>query len=92
VARAWGVFKYTQPPDIVTEHQLSGAPIGSSHDAVTLVAPAGAAKAAGDTNAVPTLLAEAQRLNSEHPTYYGAAWLALGRLLLTTSRLEPCSR
>jgi endoglucanase len=86
------VFEYTQPQDIVTEHQLSGAPIGSSHGAVALVAAAGAAKAAGDTNAIPALLAEAQRLNAEHPTYYGAAWPALGRLLLTTSRLEPCSR
>jgi endoglucanase len=90
VARAWGVFKYTQPQDIVTEHQLSGAPIGTSHDAVTLVAAAGAAKAAGDTGAVPALLAEAQRLNADHPTYYGAAWVALGRLLLTTNRLQPC--
>ena len=91
VARAWDVFKYTQPQDIVTEHQLSGAPIGTSHDAITLVAAAGAAKAAGDTGAVPKLLAEAQQLNAEHPTYYGAAWVALGRLVLTTSRLQPCS-
>jgi endoglucanase len=91
-SRAWGVFKYTQPQDIVTEHQLSGAPIGSSHDAVTLVAAAGAAKAAGDTNAVTALLAEAQSLNAQHPTYYGAAWVALGRLVLTTNRLQPCER
>ena len=91
VARAWGVFEYTQPQDIVTEHHLSGAPIGTSHDAVTLVAAAGAAKAAGDTSAVPRLLAQAQQLNAEHPTYYGSAWVALGRLTLTTSRLEPCS-
>jgi len=90
VARAWGVFKYTQPQDIVTEHQLSGAPIGTSHDAVTIVAAAGAAKAAGDTGAVPRLLAEAQQLNAQHPTYYGSAWVALGRLLLTTNRLQPC--
>lgn len=91
VARAWSVFRYTQPQDIVTEHQLTGAPIGTSHDAVTVVAAAGAAKAAGDTSAVPRLLAQAQQFNAEHPTYYGAAWVALGRLLLTTSRLQPCS-
>jgi endoglucanase len=91
VMRAWGVFKDTQPQDIVTEHQLSGTPIGTSHDAVTIVAAAGAAKAAGDTSAVPKLLAAAQQMNAEHPTYYGAAWVALGRLMLTTSRLQPCS-
>ena len=91
VARAWGVFKDTQPQDIVTEHQLTGTPIGTSHDAITVVAAAGAAKAAGDTGAVPRLLAQAQQLNAEHPTYYGSAWVALGRLVLTTSRLQPCT-
>jgi endo-1,4-beta-D-glucanase Y len=91
VARAWGVFRYTQPQDIVTEHQLSGAAVGTSHDAVTLVGAAGAAKAAGDGAAVPALLAEAQQLNAQHPTYYGSAWVALGRLMLTTNLLQPCS-
>jgi endoglucanase len=91
VARAWGVFRYTQAQDIVTEHQLSGAAVGTSHDAVTLVAAAGAAKAAGDTAAVLPLLAEAQQLNAQHTTYYGAAWVALGRLMLTTNLLQPCS-
>lgn len=90
VARAWGVFKDTRPQDIVTEHQLSGAPVGSSHDAATIVSAAGAARAAGDTGAVPALLTQAQRLNAQHPTYYGAAWVALGRLMLTTNRLQPC--
>ena len=90
LATAWSVFRYTKPADIVTEHQLSGVPAGSSHDAITLVGAAGAAKAAGDTGAVPQLLAEAGQRNAQYPTYYGAAWLALGRLLLTTDRLQPC--
>jgi hypothetical protein len=51
----------------------------------------GAAKAAGDTSAVPKLLAATQQLNAEHPTHYGAAWVALGWLMLTTSGLQPCS-
>ena len=92
VGRAWGVFRYTRPADIVTEHHLSGAPAGESHDAITLVAAAGAAKAAGDAGVVPTLLSEAQQLNTQHPTYFGAAWVALGRLLLTTDRLQPCGK
>ncbi|HZE07079.1 MAG TPA: glycosyl hydrolase family 8, partial [Solirubrobacteraceae bacterium] len=61
-ARAWSVFSKTAPQDIVTQHQLSGAAAGSTHSPVTLVAVAGAAKAAGDTSAVPGLLNEAQRL------------------------------
>lgn len=88
VARAWSVFSATAPKDIVTEHQLDGAPAGSDHNPVTLVAVAAAAKAAGDDGAVDGLLNEATTLNRQHPTYYGAAWLALGRLLLSTDLLR----
>jgi endo-1,4-beta-D-glucanase Y len=88
-ARAWGVFSQTAPAEIVVEHQLTGAAIGTAHDPVTVVAAAGAAKAAGDTAAMTSLLDEAEQMNSEHPTYYGAAWVALGRLMLSTSLLEP---
>jgi endo-1,4-beta-D-glucanase Y len=88
-ARAWSVFSATQPQDIVTEHSLSGAAIGSTHSPVTLVAVAGAARAAGDNAAVTELLAQAQTFNAQHPTYYGSAWVALGRMLLTTDRLTP---
>ena len=91
VARAWGVFKQTRPEDVVTEHQLNGAAVGTAHNPVTLVAVAAAAKAAGDRRAVPGLLQQAQQLNNQHPTYYGAAWLALGRFLLTTNLLDPCA-
>jgi endo-1,4-beta-D-glucanase Y len=90
VARAWSVFSKTQPQDIVTEHQLSGTPAGTDHSPVTLVAVAAAAKAASDPGMVAPLLAEAEQLNAQHPTYYGSAWVALGRLLLTTRLLEPC--
>jgi endo-1,4-beta-D-glucanase Y len=89
-ARAWTVFSKTAPQDIVAEHQLSGAPAGGTHSPITLVAAAGGAKAAGDTGAVSKLLAIAQDLNAQRPTYYGSAWVALGRLLLTTNRLTPC--
>jgi endoglucanase len=57
---------------------------------VTLVSVAGAARAAGDAGAVPGLLSVAQQLGHQHSTYYGGAWVALGRLLLTTNRLRPC--
>jgi endoglucanase len=88
--RAWGVFKDTRPQDIVTEHALDGAAVGATHSPVTVVAAAGAARAAGDAGAVGGLLNGAQQLDHQHPTYYGGAWVALGRLLLTTNRLRPC--
>jgi endoglucanase len=90
VARAWSVFRRTRPRDITTQHHLSGEPAGDRHDAITLVGVAGAAKAAGDTDATSALLSEAGRIDAAHPTYYGAAWVALGRLMLTTDRLQPC--
>jgi endoglucanase len=91
-ARAWSVFRDTQPQDIVTEHELSGAAVGDVHHPVTLVAAAAAAKASGDTSAMTTLLDVAQQFNDQQPTYYGSAWVALGRLLLTTDRLQPCNQ
>jgi endo-1,4-beta-D-glucanase Y len=90
-ARAWSAFKDTTPEDIVTEHRLDGSAVGSVHHPVTLVAAAGAAQASGDASAVGTLLDRAEELNKQQPSYYGAAWVALGRLLLTTDRLQPCA-
>jgi endoglucanase len=91
-ARAWSVFRDTKPRDIVTVHQLSGTAVGDVHHPVTLVAAAAAAKASGDTRAMTTLLDVAQQLNDQAPTYYGSAWVALGRLFLTTDRLQPCDQ
>lgn len=55
------------------------------------VADAAAAAAAGATRERDRLLAEADRLAIGGPTYYGVAWRALGRLLLTTDRLSICT-
>lgn len=52
-----------------------------------LVAAAAAAAAAGDHKDRDRLLGQAAAADAAHPTYYGAAWLALGRLLLTTGSL-----
>jgi endoglucanase len=90
-ARAWPAFARTAPEDLRVEHALDGEPAGDSRSPVTLVAAAGAAQAAGDRDASARLLAGADRLAREHPTYYGAAWVALGRLMLTTPRLRPCA-
>ncbi len=89
-ARAWPVFEGRKPADIPVEHELSGKPAGSSLHPVVLVAAAGAADAAGQTGARDRLLAAAEKLDKRSPTYYGAAWVALGRIMLTTDALD-CS-
>jgi endoglucanase len=69
-----------------------GAILNSQSNAMPLVAAAAAAAAAGHSASRDRLLAAAQQTQSAHPTYYGAAWLALGRTLLTTTTLGGCAR
>jgi len=90
-ARAWEAFEGREPADIVVEHALDGRPIGRSRHPIALVAAAGAAKAAGQEEASAGLLEEAEALHREQPTYYGGAWVALGRLMLQTRRLTTCT-
>jgi endoglucanase len=87
-ARAWRVFSGRAPGGIVVEHRLDGQRAGSSRSPVTLVAAAAAARANHYRDSAAMLLDSAAALQRSHPTYYGAAWTALGRLLLTTHRLE----
>ena len=89
-ARAWPVFEGRKPSDIPVEHDLSGKPVGSTMHPVVLVAAAGAADAAGQTAARDRLLDAAESLDKRSPTYYGAAWVALGRYMLTTEALNSC--
>ena len=90
-ARAWPVFEGQDPNKLPVEHDLTGKPIGGSIHPVVLVAAAGAADAAGQTAARDGLLDAAEALDKRSPTYYGAAWVALGRIMLTTNALKSCS-
>ncbi len=90
-ARAWPVFAGQDPTKLPVEHDLSGRPTGHTLHPVALVAAAGAADAAGQPAARDGLLDEAEALDQRSPTYYGAAWVALGRLMLTTKLLDSCS-
>lgn len=90
-ARAWRAFRGRPADTIVVEHELDGRPAGGTHHPVALVGAAGAASAAGDHAASRGLLNAAAALQRAHPTYYGAAWVALGRLMLTTDRLQAKS-
>jgi endoglucanase len=89
-ARAWPVFQGQDPTKLPVEHDLNGRPIGHTLNPVVLVAAAGAADAAGQTAARDGLLDEAEALDRRFPTYYGAAWVALGRIMLTTRLLDAC--
>jgi endoglucanase len=91
-ARAWRAFRGRVPAGIVVEHHLDGRRAGRSRSPVTLVAAAAAAHANGYRDNAALLLHSAAVLQLVRPTYYGAAWTALGRLMLTTPRLDvrPC--
>jgi endo-1,4-beta-D-glucanase Y len=90
-ARAWPVFAGQDPTKLPVQHDLSGRPIGDILHPVVLVAAAGAADAAGQPADRDGLLDEAEALDRRSPTYYGAAWVALGRIMLTTKLLDACS-
>jgi endo-1,4-beta-D-glucanase Y len=90
-ARAWPVFADQNPAKLPVEHDLSGRPTGDTLHPVALVAAAGAASAAGEVAARDGLLDAADALDRRTPTYYGAAWVALGRIMLTTHLLDACS-
>lgn len=67
---------------------LDGPPAtGAAEHPVALVGAAAAAGAAGDADARDRLLDAAQDLDARRPSYYGAAWVALGRVMLQTELL-----
>jgi hypothetical protein len=57
---------------------------------VFTVARAAQAAAAGDQDGARRLLDQASAQDRAAPSYYGAAWTALGRLLLDTDLLGSC--
>jgi endoglucanase len=79
---------YPAPENLRTRLRLDGRPANEHRHPVMLVAAAAAAHAAGEASATRTLDA-AERLERRHPSYYGAAWLALGRLWLEAPP-NPC--
>lgn len=90
-ADAWGVLRGQPPASLVVERTLTGSPDGDTHHPIALVGAAGAAAAAGDAAAATGLLDGAADLDRRQPTYYGSAWVALGRLMLQTTSLGSCA-
>jgi endoglucanase len=87
--RWWTILRDTANAAPLTRG-LDGAPSSPYPSAVSAVAAAAAASAAGDAHSAAALLARAARIDAGHPTYYGAAWVALGEVLLTSDRLASC--
>jgi endoglucanase len=86
-AHLWPLYR--RHPGLAT-YELDGKPVGSQTHPASFVAAAAAAKAAGDDDAAERLLDRAQQADSSQPTYYGSAWVALGRVMLTSSALGSC--
>ena len=87
-ASLWPLYRAAPGRDA---YSLAGTPRANVTHAASFVAAAAAARAAGDRAAMNRMLNDAQTLNQAHPTYYGAAWLALGRAMLTTAALGGCA-
>lgn len=66
----------------------TGSVLDGAASPLGYVAAAAAAHAAGRQAAVQLLLRHATASQHDTPSYYGAAWLALGEALLTTSSLR----
>lgn len=89
-ARLWPFFS-SRGVEVANVYSLDGREIDGGTHAAAIVGAAGAASAAGSTDSARVLLDRAARWDAEHPTYYGAAWSALGRLWLTTDLLGGCA-
>jgi endo-1,4-beta-D-glucanase Y len=91
-ARAWP-FLAAEARDggtVNAAYALDGTPHTTSAHPLALVAAASSAAAAGEPDASAQLLDRATELGAEHPTYYGAAWIAIARLWLETDELGGC--
>jgi endoglucanase len=89
-ARGWDFFGGLPTEAIVAEFALTGEPLVQYTHPVALVAAAATAEAAGHREEGERLLDAASELHGHEPSYYGGAWIALGRLWLHTPHLGGC--
>jgi endo-1,4-beta-D-glucanase Y len=69
---------------------LGGTALSSDEHPIAYLARAAAAASAGDLSAATDAIARASDTAQQYGTYYGAAWTALGRLMLETDTLGGC--
>ncbi|AGB21264.1 endoglucanase Y [Mycobacterium sp. JS623] len=80
----------TAPGEVPALRNLNGSAAGSWQHPVGLVAAAATEQGVGNPDGAVERLDAAAQLEQRSPTYYGAAWVALGRIMLTTSLLGEC--
>lgn len=89
-AAPWRSLRSTKGTGGRIVYGLNARPRSRALNPVGFVAAAAAADAAGHRTDGRRLLARADRQNAVYRTYYGSAWLALGRILLDTPWLSSC--
>lgn len=72
------------------ELDLGGSPLSPGESVVAAIGQAAAVAAHGDTARAAEELVDADHLAQATSSYYGAAWAALGRLVLTDDVLGGC--
>lgn len=75
---------------LAAQYGLDGTARVNYSSPLANVAAAASATAAGDRGQAAALLDKAEASDRAQPTYYGAAWVALGRIMLTTNWLGRC--
>jgi endoglucanase len=88
-ATLWERLRTLDDDGAAVTYSLDGARLSDAEHPLGLIASALAATAAGDNDDAARLIDRAAALDDEHPTYYGAAWLALGEQLLAQPRPAP---
>lgn len=84
-ARLWRRLRRLDGQGAALAYSLDGERLTPDEHPVGLVGAAAAARAVGSTTVSNRLLDRASSLAERHPTYYGAAWVALGEALLRPS-------
>lgn len=77
-------------PGGAAARDLGGSPLTTDQSVVAAAVKAAAFAASGDTAGATAQLVIADHLQQQGPTYYGSAWDALGRLMLTDTALGGC--
>ena len=80
----------TAPGEVPALRNLDGSAASNWQHPVALVAAAATEQGAGNPDGAVERLDAAAQLEQRSPSYYGAAWVALGRIMLTTSLLGEC--
>lgn len=89
-ALAAGMLEALSRGGDAAELDLGGTPLSDTESVVAAVGQAAAVAAAGDAAGGAAALVDADRLQQRAPTYFGGAWSALGRLMLTERVLGGC--